>query len=326
MATTSSPASPAIVIGAAGYKLWTRYEDQQRFSAAKTFMVAQQAADAGQSAQASAMFAKLAKSGPGGYSTVAKLAQANTLLMSNRARRRGRALQIHRRKGPPRASAMSRACAPPGPRSKPPRAPNWKRCSRRSRCRPAGGASWRARCSPIATITPALSSKRAANTRRSPRIREHRKACAPRQRDGDIHQDRRRTRFRYRAASRPCSRHRCNSPKANPRHERASVPYRRGLGRRSPSLRLLHARHCRRPLRHHDAQIGAEGRTHLGHVARPVAAGGPDAQRYSGRPAASLSQRRMGAARRLLLQRSLSSGSFGPAAAGLVAGGGQGIG
>lgn len=74
----------AIVIGAAGYKLWTRYEDQQRFSAAKTFMVAQQAADAGQSAQASAMFAKLAKSGPGGYSTVAKLAQANTLLMSHK--------------------------------------------------------------------------------------------------------------------------------------------------------------------------------------------------------------------------------------------------
>ena len=74
----------AIVIGAAGYKLWTRYEDQQRFNAAKTFMTAQQAADSGQSAQASAMFGKLAKSGPGGYSTVAKLAEANTLLMSGK--------------------------------------------------------------------------------------------------------------------------------------------------------------------------------------------------------------------------------------------------
>ncbi len=74
----------AIVIGAAGYKLWTRYEDQQRFNAAKTFMAAQQAADAGQGAQASAMFGKLAKSGPGGYSTIARLAEANTLLMSNK--------------------------------------------------------------------------------------------------------------------------------------------------------------------------------------------------------------------------------------------------
>ncbi len=74
----------AIVIGVAGYKLWTRYEDQQRLNASKTFAAAQEAADAGNTAAAQAMFGKLAQSGPGGYATIAKLAEANTLLMSGK--------------------------------------------------------------------------------------------------------------------------------------------------------------------------------------------------------------------------------------------------
>jgi hypothetical protein len=74
----------AIVIGVAGYKLWTRYEDQQRFNASKTFVAAQEAADSGNTPAAQAMFAKLAQSAPGGYKTVAKLAEANTLLVSGK--------------------------------------------------------------------------------------------------------------------------------------------------------------------------------------------------------------------------------------------------
>ena len=74
----------AVVIGVAGYKLWTRYEDQQRFNASKTFMAAQEAADAGNTTAANAMFGKLAQSGPGGYATIAKLSEANTLLMSGK--------------------------------------------------------------------------------------------------------------------------------------------------------------------------------------------------------------------------------------------------
>ena len=74
----------AIVIGVAGYKLWTRYEDQQRFNASKTFIAAEEAAEAGNTAQAQAMFGKLAQSGPGGYSTIAKLSEANTLLISGK--------------------------------------------------------------------------------------------------------------------------------------------------------------------------------------------------------------------------------------------------
>jgi hypothetical protein len=74
----------AVVIGVAGYKLWTRYEEQQRFNASKTFVAAQEAADSGNTTAATAMFGKLAQSGPGGYATVARLAEANTLLMSGK--------------------------------------------------------------------------------------------------------------------------------------------------------------------------------------------------------------------------------------------------
>ena len=83
----------AVVIGVAGYRLWTRYEEQQRFNASKTFVAAQEAADAGNTAAATAMFGKLAQSGPGGYATVAKLAEANTLLMSGK---RGDAITIYK--------------------------------------------------------------------------------------------------------------------------------------------------------------------------------------------------------------------------------------
>ena len=73
----------AIAIGVAGYKLWTRYETQQRESASKTYMAAQEAADSGNGPAAGAMFGKIAQSGPSGYASLAKLAEANTLMMTN---------------------------------------------------------------------------------------------------------------------------------------------------------------------------------------------------------------------------------------------------
>jgi len=73
-----------IAIAVAGYKLWTRYDTQQRENASKTFMTAQDAAESGNGAAAEAMFGKLAQSGPSGYAAVAKLAEANSLMVANR--------------------------------------------------------------------------------------------------------------------------------------------------------------------------------------------------------------------------------------------------
>jgi hypothetical protein len=75
----------AIAIGIAGYKLWDRYQYQQHVNASKTLMAAQQAADAGDTKTAQAMFGKVAQSGPSGYVVLAKLAEANTLLMSGKS-------------------------------------------------------------------------------------------------------------------------------------------------------------------------------------------------------------------------------------------------
>lgn len=72
----------AVAVGVAGYKLWDRYEFQQRLNASRTFVSAQEAAESGNTAVAAQSFAKLAKSGPSGYATMAKLAQADSLLTS----------------------------------------------------------------------------------------------------------------------------------------------------------------------------------------------------------------------------------------------------
>lgn len=72
----------AVAIGVAGYKLWDRYEFQQKLNAAKAYTVAQEAADAGNGANAAATFAKLVKTAPRGYAAVSKLAEANSLMMA----------------------------------------------------------------------------------------------------------------------------------------------------------------------------------------------------------------------------------------------------
>jgi hypothetical protein len=70
----------AIAVGIAGYKLWDRYETQQRLNASRTFMAAQESAASGNAPAAQQAFAKLAKSGPSGYATMATLSQADSLL------------------------------------------------------------------------------------------------------------------------------------------------------------------------------------------------------------------------------------------------------
>ncbi len=145
----------AIIVGWAGYQLWTRYEDQQRFNASKTFIAAQEAADSGNTAAAQAMFGKLAQSGPGGYATIAKLAEANTLLVSDKRNDAIRDLQIHRREGFVCAGQTSRACAPPGRKSIARRARSWSSCWRPSRSTPPNGACRRARVLAMPTTAPA---------------------------------------------------------------------------------------------------------------------------------------------------------------------------
>jgi hypothetical protein len=83
----------AVAIGVAGYKLWDRYELQQKYNAAKTFTAAQEAADAGNANSAAQTFAKLSKTAPGGYAALSKLAEANSLMMAGN---RTGALQLYK--------------------------------------------------------------------------------------------------------------------------------------------------------------------------------------------------------------------------------------
>ena len=70
----------AVLFAVVGFKLWQRYEQQQRISASQTFLAAQKVADAGDGQQAAQTFADLVKTAPGGYATLAKLAEADALL------------------------------------------------------------------------------------------------------------------------------------------------------------------------------------------------------------------------------------------------------
>ena len=68
-----------IIVGIAGFELWQRYEVAQRDKASVAFTAAQRITDPKQAATA---FADLAKTAPGGYSLLAKLEQANSMLAS----------------------------------------------------------------------------------------------------------------------------------------------------------------------------------------------------------------------------------------------------
>jgi len=69
-----------IVIAVAGYKLWQHYEEQQRLKASSQYQSALQLASTGQYDLASQAYTQIAKDAPSGYATIAKMAQADTLL------------------------------------------------------------------------------------------------------------------------------------------------------------------------------------------------------------------------------------------------------
>lgn len=73
-----------LVIGVAGWKLWERYDQQQRLKASVEFETAAQMTSMGQNDLAAQQFAMIAKKAPSGYALLAKLEQADTLLASGR--------------------------------------------------------------------------------------------------------------------------------------------------------------------------------------------------------------------------------------------------
>jgi hypothetical protein len=74
-----------IVIVVAGWKLWERYDQQQRIKASAQMESAAQMAAAGQDDLAATEYGKIAKKAPSGYALVAQLSQADELLASGRA-------------------------------------------------------------------------------------------------------------------------------------------------------------------------------------------------------------------------------------------------
>jgi hypothetical protein len=70
-----------IVIAVAGFELWQRYEENRRATASAEYNAAVQMAGTNPSA-AIAAFEKIASSAPSGYATLAKFAEADTLLIT----------------------------------------------------------------------------------------------------------------------------------------------------------------------------------------------------------------------------------------------------
>lgn len=72
-------AGALIIIGVAGYQLYRVYEQREENKASIAYLAATEMLDRGQSAGAAPQLAALAKSAPGGYAAVAKLAEADAL-------------------------------------------------------------------------------------------------------------------------------------------------------------------------------------------------------------------------------------------------------
>jgi len=72
-------AGALIIIGVAGYQLYRVYEQRQEQKASVAYAAATEMLDRGQSAAAAPQLAALAKTAPGGYAAVAKLAEADAL-------------------------------------------------------------------------------------------------------------------------------------------------------------------------------------------------------------------------------------------------------
>jgi hypothetical protein len=72
-------AAALIIIGMAGYQLYRVYEQREEEKASIAYAAAAQMLDRGQAAAAAPQFAAIAKTAPGGYAAVAKLAAADAL-------------------------------------------------------------------------------------------------------------------------------------------------------------------------------------------------------------------------------------------------------
>ena len=73
-----------IIMGVAAFELWRVYEQRQQMKASEEFLAATRVMQSGQSAYAAEMFAKLAKTAPGGYAKVAKVQEADSLLAAGK--------------------------------------------------------------------------------------------------------------------------------------------------------------------------------------------------------------------------------------------------
>jgi hypothetical protein len=73
-----------VLIGVAGYQLYRVYEQREEAKASIAYAAAAEMLDRGQAAAAAPQLAALAKSAPGGYAAVARLAEADALLAEGR--------------------------------------------------------------------------------------------------------------------------------------------------------------------------------------------------------------------------------------------------
>ena len=74
----------AIIIVVAGYKFWQHYDEQQRLKASSQYQSALQLNAGGQTDLAGKAYAQIAKDAPSGYAAVAKMAEADTLLVQGK--------------------------------------------------------------------------------------------------------------------------------------------------------------------------------------------------------------------------------------------------
>ena len=231
---------------------------------------------------------------------MARLAEAGALLAPDKRGEADRALQIDRGerqfaarqcRAHPRRLGDGRHRAEAGTRN-PARAAD--------RVRRAHGGSWRAKSSPMPIITPAdLQGGRSSefeSYRRGQGRAAH--ACARRAAAmATFHERRRRQGFRHRAAACVPQTHTGQSERPH-RAMKSAFDAQTGRGARAPwrfSRRLRHALDMVTELVQRGRQeVQAEGRAHLGDVARRVAEARSRRSRARGRAAAALSQRRRG--------------------------------
>jgi len=70
----------AVAIAVAGYELWKHYQEQQRLKASSQYQSAAQLMLTGQNDLAAQAYAQIAKSAPSGYSHLARMSEADSLL------------------------------------------------------------------------------------------------------------------------------------------------------------------------------------------------------------------------------------------------------